>query len=147
MGGLAAFVQARNSDLLQDVVIKGVFGLLFAAPTHAFVWGLSWFVFGLSWARSVGMSASTLAWVITLVFLVVSVGSAWRKVDPLAGLHLAPLTHGEVSRRQVEDAVRTVAGSGFESTSTREGVAAWANLLIAGPSTTAKGKGVGEEGA
>lgn len=82
---IRALARARNRELAVEALIEAALGVLFTLLTFGFV-----FVLGLSagWlvGRRVGLSAVGFAWIVTGVFFVTAVISAWRRVDPLAGV-------------------------------------------------------------
>ena len=85
-------VRDRNRQLAFEAAVEVVLGVLFAALTLAFVFWITW-LFGGGLARMAGLAGWHLALIITGLFLIVTTVSAWRQVDPLAGVD--PMTAAE----------------------------------------------------
>ncbi len=84
-------VQTRNRELLLEATIEAALGVLFTALTSGVIFCIAWFVCASIAGRS--LPASTVALGVTAIFVLVSVVSAWRHVDPFAGLK--PMSNAE----------------------------------------------------
>jgi hypothetical protein len=83
-GRLLRRIQARNRELLLEAAIEAGMGVLFTALTSAVVFCIAWFV-----CSSFGgfrFPAWTAALAVTAIYVLVSAISAWRQIDPFAGL-------------------------------------------------------------
>ncbi|MBI3862154.1 MAG: hypothetical protein HY290_09695 [Planctomycetia bacterium] len=77
-------VQARNRELAIEATIEAGMGILFTALTSGVVFCIAWFVcISIAGGR---FPSSTVALCVTAVFFVVGMISAWRHVNPFAGL-------------------------------------------------------------
>ena len=77
---LQDMVRRYNRELTVDALGKSLLGVVFSFFTFGFVYCWAWFL-GLFVASSLGLRS----WLAGL-FLVVATCSAWRHVDPMAGL-------------------------------------------------------------
>jgi hypothetical protein len=122
-GRLLRRIQARNQELIVEILIEAVLGILFTALTSIAVFGIAWFV-----GKSIGgfrFSAATVALGVTAIYLFVSTISAWRNVDPFAGL--APMSDADRLAFAVSGMV-----SGYVHFN-RHSVAGLAAVLMGGP--------------
>lgn len=77
-------VQVRNRELMIETTIEAAMGIFFTALTSGVVYCIAWYVcFTLGGRR---FPASTVALATMGIFVIVSAISAWRHVDPFAGL-------------------------------------------------------------
>ncbi len=77
-------VRARNRELALQATIEAAMGAFFTALTAGVLFCIAWFV-----GVSIGggrFPASAVALGVTVIFVLVSMISAWRHVDPFAGL-------------------------------------------------------------
>lgn len=90
-GRLLRHVQAYNRKLMLEATIDAVMGILFTTITSGVVFCIAWFVcISLGGRR---FPASTVALCATGIYFLVSAISAWRHVDPFAGLK--PMSEAE----------------------------------------------------
>ena len=122
-GRLLHRIRARNHELVVEILIEAVLGILFTVLTSVAVFGIAWFV-----GKSIGgfrFSAATVALGVTAVYLLVSTISAWRNVDPFAGL--VPMSDADRLAFAVSGMV-----SGYVHFN-RHSVAGLAAVLMGGP--------------
>jgi hypothetical protein len=116
-------IKARNHELMVEIAIEAALGILFTVLTSVAVFAIAWFVgFSIGGFR---FSASTVALGVTAIYLLVSVISAWRNVDPFAGL--APMSDADRMAFAVSGMV-----SGYVHFN-RHSVAGLAAVLMGGP--------------
>jgi hypothetical protein len=127
-------IRAHNRELATEAITKAVLGVLFTLLTFAFVFWIAWF-FGVLMAGLLNLEAWRFGAVVTGVFLVVSIGSAWRRVDPLAGLE--PL-----SEKQLFLTFAAPALPGGIYFSPRHATAGAALVLLGGPANLFQALGV-----
>jgi len=83
-GRLLLRVQARNHELMIETAVEAGMGTLFTTLTAGVVFCIAWFVcISLGGRR---FPSPTVALVTTGIYVLVSAISAWRHVDPFAGL-------------------------------------------------------------
>jgi hypothetical protein len=122
-GRLLRRVRERNRELAMEATIELVMGVLFTALTSGVVFCLAWFVcISIAGGR---FPAAMVALGVTGIFLFVSVVSAWRHVDPFAGLK--PMSDTDHLLFAASHAV-----DGYVHMN-RHTVAGMATLLIGGP--------------
>lgn len=118
---LGAFNRERKADAL----LKAVLGVVFMAFTFGFVFWGGWFL-GFFIGRSLGVESWQVGAVLTAVFLVIAIWSAWRQVNPLAGL-------GRLSDRQWMLTMLSQSSGSLLYFSPRHASAGLATILIGGP--------------
>ncbi|MFN0198995.1 MAG: hypothetical protein ACKVT0_19785 [Planctomycetaceae bacterium] len=116
-------VAARNQELTTEIVIDLAMGVFVTALTSGVVFALSWFL--AFWLGGVRVPAVMIAAGVTAIVLLVGVVSAWRQVNPLAGLK--PMSAAD------HLAVQVSRGLGGVTYVNRHSVAGIATLLLAGP--------------
>jgi hypothetical protein len=116
-------VQSRNGELQIEAAIEAGLGILFTALTAGVVFCLAWFVCFLSGARRV--PAINISLLVTGIFVLVGTISAWRHVDPFAGLK--PMSEAQHSMIDLSHAV-----DGYVHIN-RHSVAGIATLVMSGP--------------
>jgi len=119
-GRLLRRVRARNRELMTEMAVELGMGLLFTALTVGFLYWLLWFIclfLG-------GIRAAPLARWMTALFMLVAAISAWRRVDPFAGLR--PMTGAE----RLMVVAGGLAGHGQINL---HSIAGFASLLMGGP--------------
>jgi hypothetical protein len=122
-GRLLRTIKARNRQLKVDITVDALMGILFTALTTGVVYAIAWFLI-LVLAGGLVSAATGALWV-TGIFLVVSLVSAWRQVDPFAGLK--PMSDVDHLAFAVSHAV-----SGYVHFN-RHSVAGLALVLMGGP--------------
>jgi hypothetical protein len=78
-------VSRYDSDLLAKGAIKAVLGVVFSIMAFGLIFWCGWF-FGFWLAASLGLESWQLGLLCSGLFLVVAIWSAWRRVNPLAGV-------------------------------------------------------------
>lgn len=78
-------VRRHNGSVAADAALKAALGIVFSFLTFGLVYWFGWFV-GVFVARQVGLQAWQFGAIMTGLFLIVATWSAWRRVDPLAGV-------------------------------------------------------------
>lgn len=131
---LAEMVRSRNRELAGDALLKAAIGVVFSLLTFGFVFWFGWF-FGIYFSRQLNLPAWQFGALFTGVFLVAATWSAWRRVDPLAGV--APLTDREWFLMMLSQAA---GGLGYFSP--RHASAGFAVVLIGGPAGIIEAFGV-----
>jgi hypothetical protein len=132
---LAKMVQARNRELVGDALLKAGLGIVFSLLTFGFVFWTAWIV-SFCYVSWLGMSAWQLAAIVTGVFFIVACWSAWRRVNPLAGL--APLTDSQRFLTELSH----LSGGEFVYFSPRHASAGFALILIGGPANLVEAFGI-----
>lgn len=125
--------QQYNRGLAFDAGLKAILGLGFSLLTFGFVFWFGWFL-GLFVAGTLGLQAWQFGVVFTVVFLIAATWSAWRRVDPLAGLK--PLSEKELMLTLVSQA------AGLLYFSPRHASAGAAVVLIGGPAAILQALGI-----
>jgi hypothetical protein len=116
-------VAARNKELTTEIVIDLAMGVFVTSLTAGGVFAFSWFL--AVWLGGVRVPAVPIAAGVTAIVLLVGVVSAWREVNPLAGLK--PMSAAD------HLAVQVSRGLGGVTSVNRHSVAGIATLLLAGP--------------
>lgn len=133
---LQEMVRSHNRERVIDALGKSVLGLVFCVFTFGFVYVCAWFV-GLSVARSFGLHAWQFAGLICGLFLLVACWSAWRHVDPMAGL---PPRESEQQELLLTLISQAAGGGGYFNP--RHAVAGLSVVLIGGPANLLEGLGI-----
>ncbi len=122
---LRAAILSHNRELYLTAMVKAGLGLILIAVIGFFSFLIFWFIvsfgFRLSNSRMIALGIVTLYQVVAFV-------SAWRHVDPMAGVSL---TGSEIATRNVVNSA-TYFATGIPVLR-REGLAAAASALIGGP--------------
>jgi hypothetical protein len=84
-------IEARNYELMTEMAIEAGMGVLFTALTSGVLFCVAWFVCAAIGGRA--FPTTTVALGITGLYVAVSAVSAWRHVDPFAGL--APMSDAD----------------------------------------------------
>ncbi len=119
-------VAERNHQLGVEAAVEAGLGLLFSAIVFGGVFWTTWLIFFFVFFST--QRATLIAAIVTGVFAAVSTISAWRRVNPFAGV--APLTGAEEVQEQVALGLGYV--TGFPVV-TRRSLAGAAAVLIGGP--------------
>lgn len=122
---LAEMVRRRNRELAVDAALKAGLGIVFSGLTFGVVFWFGW-VAGFFFGRYLNLHAWQLGAIVAGTFFVVAAWSAWRRVDPLAGLE--PLTDGQRLAALVGQA-----SGAFVYFSPRHATAGAAIVLLGGP--------------
>lgn len=122
---LSRMVHRRNRELAFDAALKALLGIGFSLVTFGVLFWMGWFV-GFFMARHLNLHAWQFGAIVTGLFFVVATWSAWRRVDPLAGL--APLS----DRQLLLTMISQVSGE-FLYFSPRHATAGAAIVLLGGP--------------
>lgn len=121
-------VRSRNREIMLEVWVGAVMGIVFTAVTIA---GVFWIFYVFGWfgiSRALRMSPAGFAAAAAGLFLVVSTWSAWRRVDPLQSLE--PMTAGQEFLTML-----SLGSSHLMYFSPRHASAGFAQLLIGGPAS------------
>jgi hypothetical protein len=133
-GRLHDLVHRYNRELAGEALLKALLGVVFSILVFGFVfwfgWAVGWFV-----ARPLGLEAWHCGALLSGLFLVVATWSAWRRVNPLAGLE--PL-----SDEQRMLTLLSQVTPGLLSFSPRHATAGAAVVLIGGPANVFEGLGI-----
>jgi hypothetical protein len=78
-------VRRHNREIAFQAALKGSLGIAFTLVTYGFIFWFGWFV-GCLIASYLGLTAWQFGVILTSLFFVAATWSAWRRVDPLAGL-------------------------------------------------------------
>jgi hypothetical protein len=127
-------VRLCNRELAADATLKALTGVLFSCVTFGLVYWAGWF-FGFFIARYLNLSAWQFGVVLAGLFLVVATWSAWRRVDPMAGLQ-------RLSDRQLLLTLLSPASPGIAYFSPRHASAGVALILIGGPANVIQAYGI-----
>jgi hypothetical protein len=130
---LTEMVRQRNRGLAFDAALKAGLGIGFAVVTFGILYWFGWFV-GFFLARSLSLPAWQFSAIFTGLFFAVATVSAWRRVDPMAGLQ--PLSDREMLVLLISQAA---GGIGF---SPRHASAGMALVLLGGPANVFEALGV-----
>jgi hypothetical protein len=131
---LQQMVRQRNRELATDAILKIVIGIVFCLLTFGFVFWVALFA-GCGVSGFFGLDAWQLALIVTGVFFVAAVWSAWQRVNPLADLK--PLTD-----RQMMLTLVSQASGDILYFSPRHATAGMALVLIGGPAGLFEGLGI-----
>jgi hypothetical protein len=131
---LAQLVHLRNRELASDAILKTGLGVVFSFVTFGLLFWLSWFV-GFFVAHYLHLQAWQFGAILTGLFFVVATWSAWRRVDPLAGLK--PLTDQQMLLTLIGQAT-----GAFVYFSPRRATAGAAIVLIGGPANVFEAFGI-----
>jgi hypothetical protein len=134
VGRLTEVIRAHNREVRFEALLKASLGVIFSLVTFGFVFWVGW-VAGFFFANYIGLDAAQFALFLTLMFLIVATWSAWRRVDPLAGLE--PL-----SEQQLFLMVAAPAITGGVYFSPRHATAGAALVMIGGPAAVFQALGV-----
>jgi hypothetical protein len=122
---LYALATRYNRELWFEGVAKALLGVGFTLLVFGMLFWF-WWVVGFFMAGSVGLEAGQFSTLVTGLFWIVAIGSAWQRVDPLAGLQ--PL-----SDRQRMLTLISQASPHLLYFSPRHATAGAALLLLGGP--------------
>jgi hypothetical protein len=131
---LHSLVRERNREIAIDATIKVLLGVLFSLLVFGFVFWGTWlvgFFVGSSW----NIRPWQLGLLVASLFFVVALWSAWRHVNPLAGLK--PLSDEQLLLTIVSQATADVVYF-----SPRHALAGAALLLIGGPANIVEAVGI-----
>src|SRR5437660_1188795 len=78
-------LRRRNRELAFEAALKASLGVLFTLVTYGVLFWMGWFV-GVFIAGYLNLRPWQFGAILAGLFLVVAAWSAWRRVDPLAGL-------------------------------------------------------------
>jgi hypothetical protein len=131
---LTQVVRSHNRELAFDAGLKAFLGIVFSCITFGLLFWLGWFV-GLFFASYLHLDAWQFGLILTGLFLVVATWSAWRRVDPLAGLQ--PLSDAQLLLTLISQA----SGS-LLYFSPRHSTAGAAMLLLGGPANVLEAFGI-----
>ncbi|MDF1663761.1 MAG: hypothetical protein P1V97_18470 [Planctomycetota bacterium] len=90
---LETYIEKKNSDAFADFMIKGIFGSFF-----------SFFVYSFIYFAAHSLSSNYAPWFAS-AYLIIGVGTAWRRVDPLRGL--PALNNDENAQREIDGLANT----------------------------------------
>ena len=131
---LRDLVRRHNRELAFDILLKASLGIIFSFFTFGFLfwagWLCGWFVFGSFLLKPWQFGAFVAG-----LFFIVAVWSAWRRVDPLAGLQR--MTDEQWLLTQL-----SLASPDILYFSPRHALAGAAVLLLAGPSSVFQALGL-----
>jgi len=131
---LHRLVRERNREVAIDATIKVLLGVFFSLVVFGFIFWVCWlvgFFVGSSW----NIRPWQLGSLVTGLFFLVALWSAWRHVNPLAGLK--PLSDEQLLLTIVSQAT-----SGVVYFSPRHALAGAALLLIGGPANIVEAVGI-----
>jgi hypothetical protein len=123
-----------NRELWFEGVMKALLGAGFSLVTFGMLFWFWWFV-GFFMAGSVGLQAWQFSTLLTGLFLIVAIWSAWQRVDPLAGL--PPLTNQQLMLTMISQA-----SPNLLYFSPRHATAGAALLLLGGPANLFEAFGI-----
>jgi hypothetical protein len=127
-------VRRRNRELALEAVLKASLGIVFSLVIYGLLFWMGWFV-GFFVSGYVNLRPWQFGAVLAGLFLVVATWSAWRRVDPLAGLK--PL-----SNRQLVLTLVSQASPGILYFSPRHATAGAAMILLGGPANVIEAFGM-----
>ena len=122
---LAQLVRRRNRELAFDAALKAGLGIVFSLLTFGCVFWFSW-VLGFFFASQLNLHPWQFGAVVTGLFVIVATWSAWRRVDPLAGLQ-------RLSDQQMFLTLLSQATGSMLYFSPRHASAGMALILLGGP--------------
>ncbi len=131
---LGDMVRRCNRKLAFDAVLKASMGVLFSVLTFGFVYWAGWF-FGFFFARYLSLHAWQFGVIFAGLLLVVATWSAWRRVDPMAGLQ-------RLSDTQLLLTLISQASPNILYFSPRHATAGAALILIGGPANVVQAFGI-----
>lgn len=85
---LETYIEKKNSDAFADFMIKGIFGSFFSFSVYSFIYFAAY-----------SMSSYYAPWFAT-AYLIIGVGTAWPRVDPLRGL--PALSNEDHAQREID---------------------------------------------
>ncbi len=132
-GRLRGMVRRHNFELWCEAVIKSLLGIVFTAIVFGAIFGIGWFV-GQGAAPMVGLHAWHFGAILAGIFLLVATWSAWRRVNPLAGLQRS--SDGEELLSMISRAV-----GGVPYINPRHATATAAMVLLGGPANMLQAMG------
>lgn len=127
-------VRRRNRELAFDAALKASLGIVFSLVTYGVLFWMGWFV-GFFVGGYLNLRPWQFGAILTGLFFVVATWSAWRRVDPLAGLK--PL-----SDRQLLLTLISQASPGLLYFSPRHATAGAAMILLGGPANVIEAFGI-----
>jgi hypothetical protein len=122
---LQGLVRAYNRELALDAFLKALLGVVFSVFTFGFLFCVGWMV-GFMIGGLMDLEAWQCGAILSGLFFVVAVWSAWRQVDPTSGLE-------RLSDRQQWLTLITQAAPTIDYFSGRHAAAGAAVVLIGGP--------------
>ena len=131
---LSQMVTRRNRELAFDAGFKALLGIAFSVITFGVLFWMGWVV-GFFLAFHVNVYAWQFAAIVSGLFLVVAIWSAWRRVDPMAGLK--PLTEAQMLLTLISPVT-----PGVMYFSPRHASAGLAVVLIGGPAGVFEAVGI-----
>jgi hypothetical protein len=131
---VSELVRRRNRELAFDAALKAGLGIVFSVLTFGTLFWFGWVV-GFFVGHSLGTYPWQLGSLVAGVFFVVATWSAWRHVDPLAGLE--PLTDGQMLLTLIGQAT-----GAFTYFSPRHATAGAALMLLGGPANVIEAFGI-----
>lgn len=90
---LETYIEKKNSDAFMDFLLKGIFGAFFSFCVYGFIYFAAW-----------SISPAYAPWFAS-AYLILGVGTAWRRVDPLRGL--PALNNEENAQREIDGFVNS----------------------------------------
>ncbi len=127
-------VRRRNRELAFDAALKVSLGIVFTIVTYGVLFWMGWFV-GFFVAGYLKLHPWQFGAILAGLFFVVATWSAWRRVDPMAGLK--PL-----SDRQLLLTLISQASPGLLYFSPRHATAGAAMILLGGPANVIEAFGI-----
>ena len=118
-------VDQRNREIATEAVVEAALGVLFSFLVFGFVFVASWVACFLVVGYSRAVPTASL---IVLVYALVALYSAWRRVNPLE--NLTPLTPGEEAAAEI---LQATGHGAFAPHFTRHSLAGFGTVLIGGP--------------
>lgn len=131
---IRSMVRDHDRKVAGEAILKLLIGLVFTAMTFVMVFGFLYIGVG-AFVAQFGISGLKFAMWSTLVFVLVSVGSAWYRVNPMSGLR----------RLTDEEYFLTIASLKIDELcyfSPRHATAGAAMILIGGPATILEALGM-----
>lgn len=127
-------MRRRNRELALDALLKAGLGLVFSLFTFGIVFWFSW-VLGFFFGRQLDLHPWQFAAIVTGLFFSVATWSAWRRVDPLAGLK--PLSDQQLLLTAISQATGSMVYF-----SPRHASAGLAIILLGGPANLFEAVGI-----
>ena len=131
---LTEIVRRRDRALAFDAALKAGLGIIFSLITFGVLFWFGW-VTGFFVGHSVNLHPWQLGAIVSGLFFVVACWSAWRRVDPLAGLE--PLTDAQMLAMLIGRAT-----GAFMAFSPRHAIAGAALVLLGGPASVFQALGI-----
>jgi hypothetical protein len=127
-------VRRYNGELVYEAMVKAILGAVFSLFTFGFMFWIGWFF---SWgvATSLSLEPWQCGALLAGVFFVVAAWSAWRQVDPMAGLE-------RMTDRQWLLTQISLASPHLLYFSPRHALAGSAVVLLGGPSSMFQAIGI-----